>query len=173
MKNLFLWSAAVLVTLLFPLSSLCLAAKAPGEAATHRQESNRSLLRQPAATVKMPDHRLTVRVQGDNGLGGRKVTIAIRNGRLNRSQTVSLNAAGDAAVTFPLGSVPAMAHGDYTINVTKGPADPSHYASTANYCFDGTSPAVGSAHIDSAHRQVTVGFTLRASIAWNRQGYCW
>jgi len=137
------------------------------------QHDSGRVIRNPATTLRMPSHSITVSVQGDNALGGRRVNITVRKGRSSRSQTVSLNNSGDATVPFPLGSVPTIAHGNYTIHVSKVNGDPAHYASSANYCFDGTQPASHATTIDAAHRNVRVNFALRASIAWNRQGYCW
>ena len=113
--------------------------------------------------------RLSASVDGHN-IGGRKVKIILRkDGSVERSLEISLDREGNANYRFTLLSL-----GTHTITVEKGSPDPENYTSSANWCFDGTTPSIRRVTLDSTHRTATnQNFIINYHLAWDRSGICW
>jgi hypothetical protein len=101
-------------------------------------------------------------------LGGRRVVVVV-SGPTPARREFALDANGSLQYEFD-----GLRWGRYTVRIEKGASDPGSYASSANYCFDGTDPASRTVDLERSRSTLTVeNFLIRASIAFDRSGWCW
>ena len=145
---------------------------APNPMVSERAVFNLSCLMKVVMPMREISGRLSAFMDGHN-IGGRKVKVVLRRGVTTvMSQELSLDRTGN--VNYAVSSSILLTDGRYTITVEKGASDPENYTSTANWCFDGTTPASRTVTIDASHTtHRNQDFTINYYLAWDRPGICW
>ncbi len=160
----------LIVTILFALAST-------GFAATKELRLNSAQDKRVARPVgkiplsQLPPHLVTVKANGDDRLGGRRIKVNISSRRgFTKTKIARLNKTGDAVVTFNLGPLVSV-HENYHITITQSPSVPSECVFKGNLVFEGTKPK--SRNISIRNRNTTVSFTIDYAILWNVSKWAW